>query len=151
MEFSSCLYTTQGEYICERQHGQNGDIVEGFYNQVMSPAVIKNRLNACYPGSNNFQKDSPQCISQMHLIAYDTCKTRDPASKSFPHAKVCTIGKSPNPKIPSCSKYIANNAQAYINKFNNTYNLQATYSNFVNDSTKVAQEFSLNNCLPPSS
>ena len=143
MQFSSCLYTTQGEYICERQR----EVVEEFYNgpSVMGAPVVKKRLEtACYPNNGNFAKYDPRCIDQMNIIAFDQCKTKDPASKSYGTAKVCTIkSPSPNPKLlPTCGAYIQNNAEIYIKKFSDNYNHNATFQELAKDSQKMMNEFS---------
>jgi hypothetical protein len=77
-------------------------VVEEFYNgpPVMGATVVKKRLETCYPNNGNFVKDDPMCIQQMNIIAFDQCKTKDPESKSYGAAKVCTIkSPSPNPKL----------------------------------------------------
>lgn len=145
MQFSSCLYTTQGDYVCERQ--QQGSVLEGFYAPVMSPAVITNRIQqACYPNNGNFTSNEA-CMNQMKLIAFDRCKDKDPSMRSFNScsAKV----PSPNPKsMPVCSEYINKNAKAYFDKFAMTYNINDNFRKFAKDNALVDKEFSDGNCLP---
>lgn len=112
MEFTSCLYTTQGDYVCQ-------DTVERFYNPsktqnpLMTQPVVQQRLRSCYT-NNEFNANSPTCLSHIHHVASALC--RNPANKS-----PVACGVSSTSGLTACSDTVRGNATEFAKRLQTQY------------------------------
>lgn len=114
MNFAYCMYTTQGDYVC--QTSQDQPTVETFYAnpapKTCSPLsgnmqkIQNNIMSACYGSSNKFN-NSISCRSSIGNWANEACGTKG----------VCILSNVPRPpsaarinNCPSNVETIANNA-----------------------------------------